>query len=183
MNTHFLRLLIVISLVSFSNSCSCNNKLSEPTKEETKKIEFKMDIFHQYRPTDPPLHQERKEVFISIENPTIENNAITKRFDIEFKLHDLPSQKLSLENAAVATINGSRVVGYGGKKIIYPGTNIEVYVDYNDLNQSRINFHGSNLAEIDEKFKAGNTIEVTISGQGYEKCTKTMTIPAKVTWP
>ncbi len=90
-------------------------------------------------------------------------------------------QKLSLETAEAATSSGSQTLNYSGQKIIYPGTSIVVYVSYNQLNQSFINFHGY-PTEIDEKFKEGNTIEITISGPGYEKCTKTMIIPAKATW-
>lgn len=52
MNTHFLKLLIVISLVAFINSCSCGNEKNEsdnpdpdPKQSEAKKIAFDMNIY------------------------------------------------------------------------------------------------------------------------------------------
>lgn len=47
-----------------------------------------------------------------------------------------------------------------------------------------IRFHTNSTdpAVLNDRFKEGNTIEITLSGPGYEKCTKTCTIPAKKTY-
>lgn len=127
-------------------------------------------IWHQLRLENPDIGED-KHIDIGITNPHEDQNEITKDFKIALKLDDLPTQEVYLRDAFNSV-----------HKKTYMGTDIQVTYTYDRYNQLRIDFKGTSPT-IDQKFKEGNKIEITISGPCYEKCTKVDTIPMQKNWP